>query len=97
MENIQNLCNRILSRQNIKQYLIQNNATGILEENAKGSLTETTRRKLIRHITDYQTVRFGDKANQEQRMAIATAAGFLFKSLSSVSENILFPFDCSRY
>lgn len=77
--------------------MIEKNATDILEENASGSLTESTRRKLIRHITDYQIIRFGAKPNHERRMAIATAAGFLFKTLSSVSENILFPMDFSRY
>lgn len=96
MKKIQNLFNEIILRQDIKQYLIENNATEILEENASGSLKESSRRKLIRHITDYQTLRFGTKPSQEQKMSIATAAGFLFKSLSSVSENILFLFDCAR-
>lgn len=48
-------------------------------------MSEKSRRQLIRHITEYQTSRFGENPTREQRQAIATATGFVFETLSAVS------------
>lgn len=61
------------------------NAIHILNENESDILTVKSRRQLIRHLVEFQTQRFGEKAKQSEMDAIATAAGFIFKMLSAVS------------
>lgn len=62
------------------------NATHILNDNDKGMLTAKNRRELIRHLIEYQTHRFGQNPKQNEKDAISTAAGFLFKMLTPVSK-----------
>lgn len=74
----------LFHKQDIKQYLIDKNATVILDENERGTLTDKSRRLLIRHLNDYQTERFGENPNKGQKDAIATAASCIFTTLSVV-------------
>lgn len=74
----------VIHKQDIKQYLIDKNATSILDENERGTLTETSRRLLIRHLNNYQKERFGLNANNAQKNAIATAASCTFTTLRAV-------------
>lgn len=62
------------------------NATHILNENEKGTLTTKCRRQLIRHLTEYQTKRFGQTPKQNEKDSIANAAAFVFKMFTSVSK-----------
>lgn len=71
--------------QDIKSYLISVNAGHILSEYEDGVLTEKSRRQLIRHITDYQILRFGSNPTPDQKQSIATVTGFVFQTLSAVS------------
>lgn len=74
-------------QQDIKQYLIDKNATVILDENERNMLTEKSRRLLIRHLNDYQKERFGINPNQAQKDAIASATSFIFTSLKAVNKS----------
>lgn len=65
------------------------NAVNILNENEEGPLTEKSRRQFIRHLTDYQIQRFGVNIKTNEKESVAVAAGFVFRSLTPVSNRII--------
>lgn len=68
--------------QNLETHLIAVGATHLLEQR-KHRLTEKSRRELIRHVFDYQTSRFGNDPNDDQKLAIDKAVLFLYPFLKS--------------
>lgn len=77
----------VVTPNDIKSYLISVNAESVLNENQAGTLSEKSRRLLIRHITNFQTSRFGSNPTAAQKQAVATATGFVFQTISAVSES----------
>lgn len=82
----------VVTPNDITEYLISMNAQSVLNERT-GILTEKSRRALIRHLLDFQLLRFGPTPTLPQKESVANATAFVFENLNPVSRKFLiFPF-----